>query len=174
MRALSCTLWVLMGCNSLTGASELDPVDCLGDCRVGPGVFWCGAGSCKTGEVCCASANCDLDGDGGSSGCACTTAASCAGPKAALACDGPEDCGSLACCAMVVAKTTSPCAIEVTGSTCQPSCEVAIVCKSQPTRLCHKSSDCGPGNRCCKIATNIGNVFMCAQAGFASTYECVR
>jgi hypothetical protein len=96
----------------------------------GPGSIVCGATTCSSGQICCATFT------GGMVVQTCQSAtATCMG-GATLTCDGPEDCtGGQVCCGM-----RSP-----TGGT--TACVDAAMCTFG--RLCHATTDCTGTDMCC-------------------------
>jgi hypothetical protein len=156
----------LAACNSLTGTSGLEAVDCIGDCRRAPGP-WCGSGACEAG-VCCVSGECTTG--------ACACSATCAAPAATFACDGDEDCTSAGhCCASVVLeRSAAECAVTVSSTSCSVCGSTFTACSGTTVaRLCHSSSECVGDDRCCVLRTaGGGSIHACAPAGFALSTTC--
>jgi hypothetical protein len=104
----------------------------------------CGSSECTRipldspdNEVCCVS----IDGDTHTSSCQ-EPALTCDGPSLGMtvACDGPEDCGGLACCGNLTAGF---------------ACTAEANCPEDIAQLCHRSADC-PGDAQCIPATIAG------------------
>jgi hypothetical protein len=159
--------FLLVGCNSLTGTSGLEAVDCIGDCRRVPGP-WCGIeGACEAG-VCCVSGEC-AEG-------ACTCSGTCGASAATFACDGDEDCaGAGHCCASVsLARSGAECSVTVSSTSCSACGSTFSTCSGTPlARLCHTSSECEGDDRCCVLrTTGGGSIHACAPSGFALSTTC--
>jgi hypothetical protein len=125
----------------------------------------CGASgqTCGGGQVCCVAL------DGGT-----TPSFSCkdsCGSAPSIGCDGPEDCAGSVCCAKIsVGAGSAPaCPIEKAQSSCETTCTSSIPrgCPGNATlHSCRTKSDCTTEprfNQCCRFATPLGPVSVCAD-----------
>jgi len=159
----------LCACNTLTGANDLEPVDCLGDCHVAPGTFCGGALQCD--KTCCV-----VDGGCAGGKCTCSGETSCAPTTTSFSCDGPEDCadGKPTNACAVKFELQGDCTISVASaqqcSTPDVTTTLAAPCaRSIDVRVCHKSSDCHADEKCCPQPTNLGTLNVCSALGFGGS-----